>query len=82
MSKRTKRIIVWLCVLGVIVYHMVFGLWSTKALWANWLPIQGLFIAISALVLQFLVMLLFVKWNVPKKVPSSAITRNGKEDEV
>ena len=81
MPKRTRQLVVWLCVFALIAWHMVFGLMSTKALWANWLPVQLLWIFMSAFILQALVMLLFVKWCMPKSTLPERVAQSSKEEQ-
>ncbi len=80
MSKKAKKTIVWLCVLGLIIYHTAFGLWGNRSLWLDWLPLPGLFILLETSVISFFILLLFTKWVIPKEIPHDILTRIDKKE--
>ncbi len=79
MSRKAKKTLVWLCVLGLIVYHVAFGVWGNRSLWLDWLPLPGFFILLETSVISFLILLLFTKWVAPNKIPQDILTRDKKE---
>jgi len=79
MSRKAKKTIVWLCVLGSIIYHLAFGLWGNRSLWLGWLPLPGFFILLETSVVSFFILLLFTKWVAPKESSPDILIRDKKE---